>query len=485
MARRPAKKRPSGTRKRATAQGHAVPPVSSRSPHVGNAVSIPGATHPTPIHFPLLAPTVPLAGASRNRAPLAGVPLPVPRKTPASTATRAVSAGSPPSRAPQGAGPAPLPPAQPMPTLARVGGAAGTTGALEFVRSPFSVMAAARPHALGITYWFDPPATAGSHEVVVRLAGRRLDVEGARTPADDFVALASLAEVRGGSGRTSLTHRVVGKAPGRWHVAVDAMAIPKGADRSDGVRLPSAEAVGSSTFAPVATMRAPGVVLGAWPAMVGLGVVLALILQGALARAHGLPPTKVLVLALVASVLGAVGAKLYYRLTHLKESRGRSLAGLSVQGFVIVATATFVIGGALQGMAVGHLLDATVPALLLAQAVGRLGCLLAGCCTGIPTRSRWAVWSSDRRVGTRRVPVQLMESAAAGTLALVTAVIAWRVPTSWEGFLFVGGVAAYVVVRQLLFPLRGVPRATRHGRQVTLVVALLAMFLTLMAPLVG
>jgi len=28
------------------------------------------------------------------------------------------------------------------------------------------------------------------------------------------------------------------------------------------------------------------------------------------------------------------------------------------------------------------------------------------------------------------------------------------------------------VVRQLLFPLRGVPRATRHGRQVTLIVSL-------------
>jgi len=372
-------------------------------------------------------------------------------------------------------GPSPLPPAQPMPTLARVGGAAGTTSALEFVTFPFAAVADLRPHALAVTYWFDPPTKEGHHEVVLRLTGRRLDVERARTPADDFVAVASLPDVRPGSGRTSLTHRVLGKSPGRWHVTAEAMAVPKGGDRSDAVRLPSAEAVGSSTFAPVGGLRAPGVVLGAWPVMVGLGVVLALALQSTLAPKHGVPSGSVLVLALVASALGAGGAKLYYRLTHRKESGGHSFAGLSVQGFVIVATATFVIGGALQGMAVGHLLDATVPALLLGQAVGRLGCLLGGCCAGIPTLSRWAVWSSDRRVGTRRVPVQLLESGAAGILALVTGAIAWRVPTSSAGLLFVAGLAAYVVVRQLLFPLRGLPRATRHGRQVTQAVALLTL----------
>jgi phosphatidylglycerol:prolipoprotein diacylglycerol transferase len=368
-----------------------------------------------------------------------------------------------------------------MPALARVGGAAGTTSALEFVTFPLAAVAELRPHALGITYWFDPPTTEGAHEVVLRLTGRRLDVEGAHTPADDFVAVASLPDVRPGSGRTSLTHRVLGKAPGRWHVTAEAMAVPKGGGRSDAVRLPPAEAVGSSTFAPVAGLRAPGVVVGAWPAMVGLGVVLALALQSALAPKHWLPPGSVLALALAASVLGAVGAKLYYRLTHIKESGGHSFAGLSLQGFVIVATASFVIGGALQGMAVGHLLDATVPALLVGQAVGRLGCLLGGCCAGVPTLSRWAVWSSDRRVGTRRVPVQLMEAGAAAILALVTGAIAWQAPTSSAGLLFVAGLAAYVIVRQLLFPLRGLPRATRHGRQVTLVTALLTLLGSLAA----
>ena len=61
-----------------------------------------------------------------------------------------------------------------------------------------------------------------------------------------------------------------------------------------------------------------------------------------------------------------------------------------------------------------------------------------------------------------------MESALAGLLALVTGVIALQGPSRGDGLLFVGGLAAYVLGRQLLFPLRGVPRATAHGRQITL-----------------
>ena len=34
----------------------------------------------------------------------------------------------------------------------------------------------------------------------------------------------------------------------------------------------------------------------------------------------------------------------------------------------------------------------TAPGLLVAMAVGRVGCFFAGCCGGPPTASRWGVW---------------------------------------------------------------------------------------------
>ncbi len=368
----------------------------------------------------------------------------------------------------------PTAPARPIdaPALAKLAGSRNpATPRLEFITNPFGALAGLGPQSLGVSYWFTPPEGPAPHRVDVRLTGHRLDVDGARTPADDFVAARTVADVAASAGPVAITQRVEGVAPGRWSVTAEAYATPTGADRSATVRLTSAEGVGRSVYAPIAASRAPGVVLGAWPTMVGLGFVLGLVVLGLLARVHGLPGGRVLLLALIAGVLGLLGARAYYRVTHLREAAGPWLAGLSVQGFVIVATVVFVLGGWAWGVRIGHLLDATIPALLLGQAVGRLGCLLAGCCYGRPSSDRWAIWSSDRTIGTRRLPVQLLESGSAGLLSLVTGVIAWRTPPEHAGLLFVAGLAAYVLVRQVLFPLRGLPRATRYGRPLMLVLA--------------
>jgi phosphatidylglycerol---prolipoprotein diacylglyceryl transferase len=190
-----------------------------------------------------------------------------------------------------------------------------------------------------------------------------------------------------------------------------------------------------------------------------------------LARAAGLPLLHIELLALASCLVGIVGAKVYYRLTHLGEPQGPLTTGASLQGFVIGALSVLALGSALWQLPMGTVLDVTAPALLLGQAIGRIGCFFGGCCTGLPTTSRWGLWSSDRRIGVRRIPVQLMESASAAVLAIASIVALRSTSLFPQGLVFVAGISAYVIVRQLLFPLRGVPRKTAHGRIVTLVLA--------------
>jgi phosphatidylglycerol:prolipoprotein diacylglycerol transferase len=103
---------------------------------------------------------------------------------------------------------------------------------------------------------------------------------------------------------------------------------------------------------------------------------------------------------------------------------------------------------------IGRFLDATTPGLFFAVAIGRLGCFFTGCCAGRCTRSRWGVWSSDRRVGARRIPTQLLESAAGLLIGVVAApLVLFDVP-GVSGLIFVAAFAAYIVVRQLLLRLR-------------------------------
>jgi phosphatidylglycerol---prolipoprotein diacylglyceryl transferase len=101
-----------------------------------------------------------------------------------------------------------------------------------------------------------------------------------------------------------------------------------------------------------------------------------------------------------------------------------------------------------------------------------VGCFFAGCCGGPPTASRWGVWSSDQRVGARRIPTQLLESVLAGILGLgVLVAVLGHGPTG--GTFFVAALAAYTMGRQGLLRLRAEPRKTRLGGPVTATLAAL------------
>jgi phosphatidylglycerol:prolipoprotein diacylglycerol transferase len=210
-------------------------------------------------------------------------------------------------------------------------------------------------------------------------------------------------------------------------------------------------------------VRAPGARLGVWPALVLSGALLALLTQLLLAPHMHLPGWRLVAVSVVASLIGLVISKLYHKVLHPKESDRLLTTGLGIQGFVLGAVGSVAVGSVIAGLPLLRVLDAIVPGLLLAMTVGRFGCFFAGCCAGRPTAGR-GLWSSDRRLGIRRVPVQLFEAGIAFTVgvgALLADVL--RVPVH-AGLVFVGALAAYTLGRQLLFPLRDIARQTRHGR---------------------
>jgi phosphatidylglycerol---prolipoprotein diacylglyceryl transferase len=204
----------------------------------------------------------------------------------------------------------------------------------------------------------------------------------------------------------------------------------------------------------------------------GLGAATALAVQALLAAHARLAVTRLLLVSLVACVIGLIGAKLYFLAGHYLGGRRPDLLtdGMCIQGFVLGAVGALVVGARATGVPVGDLLDVSAPGLLFGMTIGRFGCFFGGCCAGRPTRSRWGLWSSDRRLGMRRIPVQLLESAVALVVGLAALLAVWAATPRPAGVVFVGAIAAYTLGRQLLFPLRAGPRYTAYGR--TLVMAL-------------
>ena len=355
--------------------------------------------------------------------------------------------------------------------------ASPNAGDLRAVNFGCATLADAEPQALGITYWFDAAHDGEPYTVTVHFAGRRSGTKRKPGPSDSFTATESVEHVLPGSGRIAITTRILDIAPGEWQVTANAVADtqPKagtgGSAAPRKVKLPRATASVTTAYAPVIRIRAPGARLGAWPALVSVGAAVALGLQALLANRAHLNGLHVTLVSLLASLIGLVGAKFYYLVEHRGRTRGLLVAGMCIQGFILAAIGTVVIGALAVGLPVGRLLDLTVPGLLFGMVIGRFGCFFAGCCAGRPTASRWGLWSSDRRLGTRRIPTQLFESALALLVGLIALFAVWTATPEPAGIVFTGAIAAYTLGRQLLFPLRDLPRKTTRGRSLVMTLA--------------
>lgn len=324
------------------------------------------------------------------------------------------------------------------------------------------------------------PPEGDPYSVTVAFEGRRTGVKRHPGPADRFEASAKVERVLPGSGRVAVTTRVPNLTAGSWHVVARPSAHRLGSDggQSRGTRaalprLPGGSAKGSTGWAPVIAQQAPGVLLGSWAALVGVGAAVGLVVQALLAAYLGLPVIGVALVSLVASLIGLIGAKVYYLAVYPAARRQAMLGGgMCIQGFVLGAAVGLIVGALLIGVPIGQLLDITAPALMFGMTIGRFGCFFSGCCVGRPTASRWGLWSSDRRLGVRRIPTQLLESAMAtaiGVIALVVLLTAGLPEPA--GTIFIGVVAAYVLSRQLLLPLRAESSKTRYGRAISFAIA--------------
>lgn len=198
----------------------------------------------------------------------------------------------------------------------------------------------------------------------------------------------------------------------------------------------------------------PAVVPGSWTGLVLAGVIVGLVVQTVLLAGEGIPPFVSVGITVTALAAGLAGAKLRYIMLHPDTWRRSPGEGWAVDGFLVVMPVVAVIGLVALDVQIGSFVDASSPGLFFGIAIGRVGCFLTGCCAGRVTRSRWGIWSSDRRVGARRIPAQLLESATGLSLgiAALVAILVIRPPV--DGLVFLTGLLLYTLARRLILRLR-------------------------------
>ena len=332
----------------------------------------------------------------------------------------------------------------------------------------------------------------------MRFFGRRAGVNGALHPRDRFVHDEYIDPVLPGSGPLSISAKILGINPGDWNVTAQVVSPMPPVSRVRArmrvqepekileparwswlrwALVPRAPRQLKARLAPLTGFaRIPAVIPGSWLFLVTLGVVIGFIFQGALLPHARIASSSVFLISLLAVAAALLGAKTWYVALNLRSWRtALTHEGWCIQGALVGATVVGIGILAVQRLPIGLVVDATTPGLFLGIAVGRLGCFFTGCCAGRPSTSRFALWCSDRRVGARRIPTQLLESLSGAAIGVASLVVFLRVPLAAPGALFLASMAAYTLCRQPLLQLRLERRRTAVGVRLTAALAALVL----------
>jgi phosphatidylglycerol:prolipoprotein diacylglycerol transferase len=345
------------------------------------------------------------------------------------------------------------------------------------------------------TYWLDPGHSGPPCTAVIRFTGHRAGVTGALSPKDRFEQVETVEGLIPGSGPVAITTKVQGITAGKW--LVRAVLVSQHSEnrrvrpwtgqagasrwnvnrwlRSKGNPVRSARPGTDVTTRMAAFVTAPGMIAGSWAGLVAAGLITALVMLAAVAGRLHVAVGSALVVAAVASLAGAAGARAWYVVLQRGTTGGIVTRGLCVQGFVAGAVAAGIPALLLAHVPAGTFFDAATPGLFLAMAIGRQGCFFTGCCAGRQTASRWGIWSSDGHVGARRLPAQQLESLTCLLIGGAALLAALRLGQSAGGAVFIGAMATYILMRQVLLGLRAEPRRWVLARPVTLSVAAMAL----------
>ncbi|MDD3382577.1 MAG: prolipoprotein diacylglyceryl transferase [Bacilli bacterium] len=160
-----------------------------------------------------------------------------------------------------------------------------------------------------------------------------------------------------------------------------------------------------------------GVYINTYDILLSIGVlVMVWMVIYALEVKHKYEKTRVnqiLVVLVLSLILAYVGAVLFDLIFHFIETGEFKLYGLTFFGGLFFGVIAFVVLSKFmlkeEKNNVLNLLNIFTLPLLIAHAIGRLGCFMAGCCYGVTTTSFLGVHFPHLEEGVKVLPTQLFE----------------------------------------------------------------------------
>jgi phosphatidylglycerol:prolipoprotein diacylglycerol transferase len=192
------------------------------------------------------------------------------------------------------------------------------------------------------------------------------------------------------------------------------------------------------------------------------------------ARKRGLDAGRILDLGIYVIVAAIVGGKALLLATDFSSFRANpaEILSLARSGGVFYGGLIFAVAIAFwymrrHALPLWQTCDVFAPGIALGHAVGRLGCLMAGCCYGRPTSLPWGITFNDpftgsyvgTPLGVALHPTQIYE-ALAETAILLCLLALERRRRNFPGRTFWAYILLYGLTRYAIEFFRGDPRGT-------------------------
>ncbi|MBW1799453.1 MAG: prolipoprotein diacylglyceryl transferase [Deltaproteobacteria bacterium] len=174
--------------------------------------------------------------------------------------------------------------------------------------------------------------------------------------------------------------------------------------------------------------------------------------------------------------LGFIGARLFYVLLNWNAYRAHPLdilkvweGGLVFSGGLVVALlglGLYIRGHRLSFWKIG---DIWAPGAALGQAIGRIGCFMAGCCFGKPTQMPWAVvFTSTDSLAPLGIPLHPTQiyAALSGVIVFIVLMLL-HAGKQFKGQILIWFLILHSISRIILERFRGDDRGFIPGTEMT------------------
>lgn len=209
---------------------------------------------------------------------------------------------------------------------------------------------------------------------------------------------------------------------------------------------------------------------------VALGFAVGIVTAIKVGKLLGVPSQQVMDMAFVMIVWAIVGSRLFYVLINFSYYKAKPLdivklwqGGLVFSGGLVATAAAMLWYLRRHRLSFWSTGDLWAPSLALGQAIGRIGCFMAGCCYGRPTGSGWGVMFTDPKslapLNVPLYPTQVFEAFSGVVIFLVLVYLLGK--RKFEGQVFVWYLILHSTARLLVERFRGDERGLISGTEMT------------------